>query len=187
MSLPLLLAAAAALLIGPCGMRAQSLAEVAKETKKAAQTQPAKRSFNNDDLLNVPEEGVDMTHKSGPRATVVVTSPVTAPAAPAPEVEPKSRGQDESYWRSRTSQFVKAKADAQARVDELQSQLNMLYPVMWATDDPARRAELMNQVDAKEKAIAAARQALAKANEDLDNLADEARRAGALPGWVRHD
>ncbi len=186
-SLALLFTAAVTILIGACDLLGQSLADVAKESKKAAQTQPAKRTFTNTDLKSAEEEGVDLGPRSGPRAMVVVTSPVTSSDGPPPETESESSAKDEAYWRTRTSQFTQAKADAQARVDQLQTQLNQLYPFMWATDDPARRADLLNQIDAREKALAEARQALTKAAEDLDNLADEARRAGALPGWVRHD
>lgn len=96
-----------------------------------------------------------------------------------------SQGRGEEYWR-------KAMTDARAEVtrakrqhDSLQSEMNKCQVDFTAIDDPAARAlvherieELHGELDVAAEAVAAAEQALA-------DLQEEARRSGALPGWLR--
>jgi len=166
-----------------CVARAQSLADTAKEQKKAqaAQTQPVK-SFTNEDVAKA--KGVEPMVKVEVSAT-----PADRSGGATPEQmlgQTPYRG-DETYWRKRAEDAARAKSDAQSRVDQNQSALNMMWTQFYGMDDPAARDDLRAKLDQVTKDLEKAQDDLQKANEALDNLPDEARKAGALPGWIRLD
>jgi hypothetical protein len=97
-------------------------------------------------------------------------SPPAEPAAmvPSPKGSP-SPAHDETYWRSRMKDARERVASLEQKVDELD---RITRQNLGATSK--RAAEL-----------AKAREELAAAERALEELEEEARRAGALPGWLR--
>jgi CHASE3 domain sensor protein len=78
-------------------------------------------------------------------------------------------------------------ANAERQVTALESRVNALrndmapMDAMQASREQQRRAALGQAIAELEQAKAAA----ARARQALDDLEDEARRKGALPGWLR--
>jgi hypothetical protein len=122
------------------------------------------------------------------------------------------RKRKESYWRGRATAARRAVEAAEARVRELEEQARRLGPYTPLPDGPACQegvspvmargvvalrddsvgavtcnSEVLARREAKEvhTQLEVARANLQRQKEALDNLADEARRAGALPGWLR--
>lgn len=158
---------------------AQSLADAAREAKKAAQSQPAAaRTITNEDLEKYSEPAAD--------EMVRWTSAPEAQPTSMPVVKPSSEG-DEAHWRLKTTRLVDARNGAKREVDELQPQLNLAWNNYYAADDAAYRGKIRTEIDSLTERLDDAKKRLEQAKKDLDNLADEARKAGALPGWVRHD
>ncbi|MBI2839411.1 MAG: hypothetical protein HYX75_13940 [Acidobacteria bacterium] len=158
---------------------AQSLADVAREAKKAAQSQPAAaRTITNEDLQKYSEPAAD--------EMVRWTSAPEAQPTSMPDVKFSSEG-DEAHWRLKTTRLVDARNAAKRDVDELQPQLNLAWNNYYAADDAAYRGKIRTEIDSLTTRIEEAKKRLEQATKDLDNLADEARKAGALPGWVRHN
>jgi hypothetical protein len=80
-----------------------------------------------------------------------------------------------------------ALAQAQVRVAELEARItalrNDLSPV--GLGDPNREQTRQAAIGQAQRELEAAQAALAAAQKAVDDLEDDARRAGALPGWVR--
>ena len=116
-------------------------------------------------------------------------APAAAPTPPASVEMPKIvdlQGHDEAYGRAKataTRDAVRKAQDALAAAEaDEKRQENDFYN--W--DDGQYRDNVIKPAwdHAKEETIRA-REAFAAAQKDLDGLEDEARRAGAYPGWIR--
>ena len=77
---------------------------------------------------------------------------------------------------------------ADARVQELETRISALRVDITPgvnVQDPNRLQTLDRALREAQDALDAARREAASARQALADLEDEARRAGALPGWVR--
>jgi hypothetical protein len=125
--------------------------------------------------------------------------------------ERASRERSEGYWRSRAARARSAVAAAEKRVKDLEEEAARAGPVVPGPTLPACQAgvsprslesggpridpnkaiscndEILRQQAALriQARLDAARESLKQAQTALDDLDDEARRAGALPGWLR--
>jgi hypothetical protein len=132
---------------------------------------------------NSASSGGQKAPGSAPAATAA------APAPPPPVAMPKVvdlNGHDEAFWKARAAQVReavrKAKADASAAEAEEKREENDFY----AWDDGQYRDNVIKPAwDKAREEAARARQDLAAAQKDLDTLEDDARKAGAYPGWIR--
>ena len=106
----------------------------------------------------------------------------TGSEAPPPEAETTG---DEQRWRNRMAEARQAVEQAERRAAELQTRVNRLWADFTARDDPARRAAIEQD---RMAALAELEETRAEAGElarAVDDLRDEARRAGVPPGWLR--
>ena len=81
-----------------------------------------------------------------------------------------------------------ALARAEALVAELEARIAALRNDMSPSvghGDPNRQQTMEAQIAKAHGELEAAQAALAAARKAVDDLEDDARRAGALPGWVR--
>jgi hypothetical protein len=139
---------------------AQTLAEVAKKEKERRKKveAPAKQSFTETDLRGGPRIPPPRAGSS-PEAGEAEAEEAETPAA-EPEPDPTKT---EAYWRDRVSAVNKRIQDLEAR---LQS------PELNADTRGASRRQ-------------AAERDLAQAKSEKQAIAEEARRKGVPPGWVR--
>jgi hypothetical protein len=111
------------------------------------------------------------------------------PPPPPPVEMPRVldlNGHDEAYWRARAAQardgVRKATSDLAAAEAEEKREENDFY----AWDDGQYRDNVIKPAwDKAREEAARARQDLEAAQKQLDALEDDARRAGAYPGWIR--
>jgi hypothetical protein len=93
----------------------------------------------------------------------------------------------EARWRAIAAQRRDALTAADRRVAELESRItalrNDMSPV--GLSDPNRQQTIEAQIGQAQNELIAARAAAAAARQAVDALEDDARKAGALPGWVR--
>lgn len=97
-------------------------------------------------------------------------SPAAEPAGVTPSHSPSpSPARGEAYWRSRMKEAREKVASLKETVDELEriTRQNLGSTSKWTAD------------------LARAREELAAAERALGELEEEARKAGALPGWLR--
>ena len=161
---------------------AQSLADVARkeEARRKHVAKPA-RVLTNKDLkpseFPIPPAGSDQTAPAGDAAKPDAQKP-------ADETE-EQLARDEQTWRDR---MAKARADlehSEMYLDALQSKINALWADFTSRDDPAQRAAI--ETDRK-KALAEfdrVKQEVQDRKKAIDDLEEEARKAGVPPGWLR--
>jgi DNA repair exonuclease SbcCD ATPase subunit len=160
---------------------AQSLADVARkeEARRKHVTKPA-RVLTNKDLkpseIPIPPAGSEQAAPAGDAKP--------AEQKPADETE-EQLARDEQTWRDR---MAKARADlehSEMYLDALQSKINALWADFTSRDDPAQRAAI--ETDRK-KALAEfdrVKQEVQDRKKAIDDLEEEARKAGVPPGWLR--
>jgi hypothetical protein len=150
----------------------QSLGEVAERTSKQRKGTPAK-VYTNDDL----KESHDASEQKA-----------AAPAAPAPEAPAPTPTMDPSQrWRRDGKQRREAVTRAEAKVAAIQARIDALMLDLNPTNvgDPNRLQTIEAE---KAKALAdleTAKEELAQARQGVEDLEEEARKAGVPPGWLR--
>lgn len=97
---------------------------------------------------------------------------------PGPEVLPATDryGRGPEYWRKRVLEARERVAEARERFEAARQAYR---------DARQRNYPRGEAVEKIERELQAAREALKQARADLEALPEEARRAGALPGWLR--
>jgi hypothetical protein len=197
MRLTRLLAVLALLLAAPTFSRAQSLGEAAKkeqekqEKKKKSGKPPATvKVYTEEDLKKARES------ESGAVTVLPENGNLQGGSASSGDDDEMVSGEgrpvggrrrSETYWRDRATRARSAVEEADAKVKDLEARIaalrNDMNPVN--TQDPnrlqSRDRELREAIDA----LDAARQSADAARKALSDLEEEARRAGALPGWLR--
>ncbi len=168
----------------------QSLADVARAEQARRKTITGQaKVYTNEDLGKGDGVPAPPPATGTPANSAMPPAPAATGARPAAvkpaEAPPAAAGQDEKYWRTRITDAKTAVQRSQAFHDALQSQINGLYTEFVAMGDPARRA-----VIEKRRLAAIAEQdrlkaEIAKQTKAIADIEDEARRAGAPPGWLR--
>jgi len=135
-----------------------------------------------------PSAGPSAAPSAGPAAGPSSTPPPTAlPTPPPPPPVAAGTEASEAYWRGRARELREAVANAERQVAALESRVNALRNDMAPTDamqasrEQQRRAALGQAIAELEQAKAA----VVRARQALEDLDEEARRKGALPGWLR--
>jgi hypothetical protein len=153
----------AALLALAASTHAQSLGEAARreqEKKKPAPASPAP-TYTEDDLKS-PKR------KSAATSVLTATGTRTPSPSPSPEAEP-DRARLEREWRARFREARARIAEADARAWE--ERIEVVYVSGIPVQQKVRVKVETSEVRAAKKA--------------LDDLEEELRRSGGLPGWGR--
>jgi hypothetical protein len=173
---------------------AQSLGDLAKkeaERRKATPPAPAK-TYTNTDLKQVPPPSGTAT-KEGEDAKDTAKDGKKEGAKPGdkagPEkvdsTKPAEPAKDEAYWRGKISAAREDVRRNEAFKEALQTRVNALTADFAARDDPYQRAKI---ADDRQKALAEMARLtddIAKGNKQIADIEEEARLAGAPPGWIR--
>jgi hypothetical protein len=164
-------------LLCPSLIAAQSLGEVARKEQERRQ----KNKQAGVQAKVITEEELARGGSGKPADKQEDPTTETAPAPPPPAASDEDREQQEQYWRDRANA---ARAEV-ARLEEAVKELEKLFLVDGESyvDDSGKTvirdlAHLREIVAKTNRDLAAAKQAVA-------DLEDEARRKGALPGWLR--
>lgn len=107
-----------------------------------------------------------------------------APAASA-KAEETSDAKGESYWRGRITEARENLRRNEAFAEALQSRVNGLTADFSARDDPYQRARVGEE---RQKALAEqgrVKNEIEEGRKLIATIEEEARQAGALPGWLR--
>jgi hypothetical protein len=166
----------------------QSLADVAKKEadRRKSVPEPAK-VYTNKDLSPVPAG-------SPPPPPAADASAKTADAdkdkkaddkAETAEKTAKPPVKDQAYWSGR----LKALQDKLARdkdyADAMQTRINALTTDFVNRDDPAQRSVIEQNRQKSIDELARLKKSVQDTQKAIDDLLEEARRAGVPPGWLR--
>ena len=183
-----LLIAAALVLVGMAHVAAaQSLGDVAKKEEQRRKTvKSAGKVYTNDTLKPDPTPSVPATGSTGTSSAPAASStPAPAPSpSPAPSEDSTGKG-DEKSWRKRITDARESLQRSQAFADALQSQLNGLTTDFVNRDDPAQRQQIANKRDGALAELERVKKEIAAQTKAINDIQEEARRAGVPAGWVR--
>jgi len=194
------------------GLSAQ-LGSVAKKEAERRKTAPSGKVYTNDSLSPAPEpssrpatSGSDAappassssdtdksaTDKSDKSATDKSTAEKSAAdatdkAAPAKQVsaDPAERKKEEAEWRERIKNEREALDRAKSYADALQIKINSLNTDFVNRDDPVQRAAIAAERDKSLAEMDRLKKEIAEHTKKIATIQQDARQAGAPPGWVR--
>lgn len=181
-------------------VRAASVARVHKDQKGVAIT--------NESLVKDPKKGRLSTSQvmpatpapAAPRggATPAAGARVPASGGPMPEAPPTAApapaaasasspsSADEAMWRERAHRTRQRVEELKAQVTSLDAETKQLENDFYRWDDGQYRDRVIKPSwDKKREELETARRQLVQAEADLTDLPEQARKAGALPGWLR--
>jgi hypothetical protein len=96
--------------------------------------------------------------------------------------------QTEQKWRDRSNEAVERVKSAEEKLEKLQTDINALTQAFYAeSDGVAQRGQIEAQRNTRLDELEAAKKELEDAKQAQENLQDEARREGALPGWIEQE
>jgi hypothetical protein len=174
--------------------RAQSLGDVARESREKRQKvmqQKSVRTWNNENIPKAPPSsgptaaaGMSDAPPSAPGAPAETSAEAAAPASSTPDAGADKKKSRE-YWQQ---QFKLARGKFAA--DEEQQRLSedelSLLQIQQARElAPETQTQLESAVKAKTAEIEAKRAQTAKTRKALDELQKEFRESGAPPDWAK--
>jgi hypothetical protein len=166
---------------------AQSLADVAKKEadRRKSVPEPAK-VYTNKDLSPVPAGSPPPPPADASAKTADADKDKKADdKAETAEKPAKPPVKDQAYWSGR----LKALQDKLARdkdyADAMQTRINALTTDFVNRDDPAQRSVIeQNRLKSIDE-LARLKKSVQDTQKAIDDLLEEARRAGVPPGWLR--
>jgi hypothetical protein len=186
------------------GLSAQ-LGSVAKKEAERRKTAPSGKVYTNDSLSPAPEPSSAPT-KSGSDAAPAASSSsdtdksatdksttdksaadTTDKAAPSKQVsaDPAERKKEEAEWRERIKNEREALERAKSYADALQTKINSLNTDFVNRDDPVQRAGIAAERDKSLAEMDRLKKEIAEHTKKIATIQQDARQAGAPPGWVR--
>lgn len=175
----------------------QSLADVVRAAAAAREHKDQKGvSITNQTLVKDPKKGRVST--SQPASPATGTTPGRGAAGPFPTPAPavtivptaipssSLSSADEATWKERAHRERQRVVDLKAAITSLEAETKQLENDFYRWDDGQYRDRVIKPAwDKKREELETARQQLVQAEADLADLPEQARKAGALPGWLR--
>ena len=179
------LALIAVLLIAAPAPAQPPLAEVARqEAARRASISEKSRFYTNDDLAGGSRLTTGAVRRPAPEAASPGSDDPADAAGGGTEDAPGA-ARDEAYWRERITTARDARRRAELLAAALQNRVDGLLAEFTARDDPAQRARLERDRTAALSELEATRTEIDRLTGEIAAIREEARRAGALPGWLR--
>jgi hypothetical protein len=195
------------------GLSAQ-LGNIAKKEAERRKTAPSGKVYTNDNLQPAPEPSSapatsssdasssdtdksdtdkSATDKSATdksttdKLTTDKAATDTDKAAPSKQVstDPAERKKEEAAWRERIKNEREALDRAKSYADALQIKINSLNTDFVNRDDPVQRAGIALERDKSLAEMERLKKEIAEHTKAIAAIQQDARRAGAPPGWVR--
>jgi len=151
-----------------------------------------KLRITNESLVTDPQKGKLTTSQqvvtpvpAGKAARTPRGPTPTGPAAVSTPAAAAAEGGEE-YWRNESRRVRDRVTELRAAIIRLENDTRKMEADFYSWDDGAYRDGVIKPAwDKAREDLATARRELPLAERALDDLPDRARRAGALPGWVR--
>jgi hypothetical protein len=121
----------------------------------------------------------------GAAAAAPGSAPADATGAPASGSSSSSDQKDEKYWRGRITGAREALRRHESFALALQTRINSLTSDSMSRDDPIQRTKLRDDRDKAVEELARVKADVENARKQIDDVEEEARKAGVPPGWLR--
>jgi predicted RNase H-like nuclease (RuvC/YqgF family) len=158
----------------------QSLAETVRAAgaaKKRKESHP-RISITNETLVTDPKKGRLTTASPRSESPTAVAEEARPTPGPAEEAE--------AYWRERMHSARARTEELRERVRQFEQESKKLENDFYSWDDGQYRDGVIKPAwDKKREELETGRRELEQAEKDLSELPEKARKAGALPGWLR--
>ena len=159
----------------PAAQKEDSVADAARKSKdgKSSSAKPAKQKvYTEDDLAGMKNTGVS-----------VVGDPSKKTARRAQPINPDDNSNDEEYWRGRAQQILDAIAQTDEQIAQKKEEIKKLGSGGFdVTTGLKSNVAYINDRNGQLKALEDRKLQLQK---QLDDLAEEGRKAGAPAAWFR--
>ncbi|HEV8132273.1 MAG TPA: hypothetical protein VGQ81_13570 [Acidobacteriota bacterium] len=174
-------------LLGVSSLSAQSLAELArKERERREKETKVPRVIRNEDLKNLGAARVTTTTSPAP-TTPKAEAVIAGPGAPPTPEGPPPPPEDEGYWRKA---FKEARFNlklVQNRQMVLELRINDLRNRVLTENDGSMRTMIEQTLNTAAEELQKNKGEIAKAEDKLKKLEEEARKANVPPGWTREE
>jgi len=159
------------------------LVKAAKKEKERRAKIEAKKVLTNQDIEEFKSrEGTPVgieTTSSGEESTGEETGSEEAEGS-------EDLSTNEEYWRQKRAAADQRIAQAEAKVERVQSEINELDMAFWReADGVAQRGVIESEKNIRIDKLSQAQTELDEARAALEALEEEARRNAVPPGWVR--
>jgi hypothetical protein len=144
--------------------------------------------ITNDSLVTEPDKGKLTTSevRQAPTPTPGNGAGERPEASGAAAAAPGTAEGGEEYWRGEARRLRDRVAGLKETIARLENETKKLEGDFYSWDDGAYRDRVIKPAwDKAREELATARKELPVAEKELAELPDRARRAGALPGWLR--
>ena len=158
-----------------------------REALRRQMTPRAARTLTNQDVSALPPRAVPAPPSDIPAAASAASAPAAAAkSAASPDRPAESTGpHDEAWWHATIAAARAALERDQVLAEGMQSRINALTNDVASRDDPAQRAVLMDQRVRAVAELDRLKTALDADRKAIDDIADDARKQGVPPGWIR--
>lgn len=175
----------------------QTMADVVRAASEARARKEQKTpvAITNRNLVTDPKKGrlttsamAPATPPPGPRGTPAIAARPASAGTPAAARTPgpTDLAAEEARWKERARTARQGVEDARSRIAQLEAEAKKLESDFYSWDDGQYRDGVIKPAwDRKREELETARRELAEAEKELADLPEEARKAGALPGWLR--
>jgi hypothetical protein len=180
-------------------LSAQSLADVAKkEEDRRKDIKAPSKVLTNKDLADVPPATAAPAASSPSGSTSDQDKDKGAEGSDAAKTKDKDAAKDkdkdkdkdapvkdEKYWSTKIKALRDALAHDQVLADAMQTQINSLTTDFVNRDDPAQRAVIDRNRQTAVAELNRLKEQIKNDQKAIDELQEDARRAGVPPGWLR--
>ncbi len=149
-----------------------------KEKKRREKLKKSKYVLNNDKIIEF----------SLKKSKTFVKSDVSATTSSKTDINTKKKAEekkDEVYWRGRLKKINDGIEQTKTMIQEVQSSLNKASSDFLIATTPSLQQELGSKINNMQRQLAELRARLEHKERSRELFFREARRSGALPGWLR--
>ena len=171
----------------PSAVFSQSLSELAnKEKDRRQQVKEETKVITNQDIRPGTEPAADSQPSEKQDSKEKETADKAPSNAPKPDTDEPTdfQGRSESFWRESMSNARKKVKDSENEANVLTLKLNDLQNQFYREDDGFKRETIQREIQKTIYEQDKNKEDLAKAKDALQDLEKEARKSGALPGWI---
>ncbi|MCP2605249.1 hypothetical protein NLC29_03750, partial [Candidatus Aminicenantes bacterium AH-873-B07] len=124
--------------------------------------------------------------KSTSVATRFPKTPAPSPKSYQPKkIQLSELDKQEMFWRKRKEEYEQRWKKAKEYVELLTLKMNGLWQEFYSMDDMTSRDKIQREISETYQKLLRAQQEEARTKKELEKFLIEAKKQGALPGWLR--